>query len=318
MIKITSFYPFRNFLRITQEFYEDKAVVKIRSLTVEREFEFKYSDVSAISSENIASSDQMIFGFRLLALVSFVLVFFGEPLATNLILLRIVKISYVIAVMLFMTGFIKNNILFFFDNDRKGVTYAKATQKNRGSISKIIESIKGKAGIAEEFLFKKPFPERHSAIELVQYDIPKYFSKTTTRFYDDELIELNNSFVEDSVSKIKYNQLSGEIYRGKESNDGWDSAFWVTLVFSGIIGGFYVAFGGISGKVILWILGALAVLLIIFIILRFTKQEIVGFYDRNNRVVYWTWVNKSNKDKIEEIIEFVKSRIPADTAAEEQ
>jgi len=50
MIKITSFYPFQNFMRITQDFYEDKAVVEIKSLTLEHEYEFEYKDVFRIAA----------------------------------------------------------------------------------------------------------------------------------------------------------------------------------------------------------------------------------------------------------------------------
>ena len=48
MIKTTSFYPFMNFLSITQEFYEEKAVVRIKSIKHEREYEFAYKDIEEI------------------------------------------------------------------------------------------------------------------------------------------------------------------------------------------------------------------------------------------------------------------------------
>ncbi len=36
--------------------------------------------------------------------------------------------------------------------------------------------------------------------------------------------------------------------------------------------------------------------------LYFVKQEAIGPYDTKGNVEYWTWVNKSNKENLEEII----------------
>ena len=60
MIKISSLYPFSNFLRVTQEFHDDKANVKMKSLTLEREFDFSYGEINEISYENQANGNQTI------------------------------------------------------------------------------------------------------------------------------------------------------------------------------------------------------------------------------------------------------------------
>jgi len=46
--------------------------------------------------------------------------------------------------------------------------------------------------------------------------------------------------------------------------------------------------------------------------LYFVKQEAIGLYDTKGNVEYWTWVNKLNKENVEEIIKFIQSRIPAE------
>jgi hypothetical protein len=58
--------------------------------------------------------------------------------------------------------------------------------------------------------------------------------------------------------------------------------------------------------------------LIISWFLRFVKREVFGFYNKNGQIEYWAYVNRRDKEKVEKIIEFVKSRIPAETAAEEK
>jgi len=89
MIKFTSFYLFSNFTRVTQEFYEDKAIVKTQSLTYEREFEFNFKDVGEISDGFFAPPSQNTFSFWLIILTSFTLSIFFKSIDSNLILFRL-------------------------------------------------------------------------------------------------------------------------------------------------------------------------------------------------------------------------------------
>ena len=88
MIKLTSFYPFENFLRVTQEFYDDKAIVKTKSLRFERGYEFNYKDVGEISDAFLGSNRQSDFSFWLLAYTSFALTVFHKEIYNYLFLLR--------------------------------------------------------------------------------------------------------------------------------------------------------------------------------------------------------------------------------------
>src|SRR5437867_1207393 len=108
MITITSFYPFRNLLRITQEFYEDKALVRMRSLTLEREFEFSYAEVNEISYVNQANGSQTMFGFEALAFIGIILIVCSKIIYARPWLILLTQSSYVLAVIIFLTGFIKN------------------------------------------------------------------------------------------------------------------------------------------------------------------------------------------------------------------
>jgi len=53
--------------------------------------------------------------------------------------------------------------------------------------------------------------------------------------------------------------------------------------------------------------------LVISFLLGYVKRPIVGFYDKEDRIAYWMWINQSNKEKIEEIIQFIQSRISPKT-----
>lgn len=310
MIKITSFYLFQNFLRITQRFYEEKAIVTVKSLTVEREFEFEYKDVGKIYQDKTSSTSQIEFAFGAIAFFLVLSVFFLDNLLKNSILLNVLQILVTTIALLFITGFIKYRYYTFLDDDNKVITYIKNSHKNRDAIKKIIELVKRKSNSVDELNSDNPFPNKNHKIELIDYDVPRYFSKCTTRFYEHELITTVRSLVEDSLSKVTYEQLNGKVSQGKEANDGWDSAFWIILVFAGLMTLIDIVFNIFPKTIFIHTLLSLGILLVISLLMKYKKQEIAGFHDKTNKIMYWTWVKKSNKEKIEEIIKFVKSNIP--------
>ena len=304
MIKISSLYLFSNFLRVTQEFYDDKAKVKMKSLTLEREFDFSYREINEISYEN-----QAMFGFGLLAFIGITLIVCSNIIYARPLLILVTRCLYVFSVMLFLIGFIKNRYYYFIDKNKKVLTFIKVTQRNYESIVNALELIGMKSGELRENGFDNPFPVAKPRFELIEYDIPNYFNKSKTRFYEDELIEVNNSIINDSVSYCRYDQLSGKIYRGKEGNSSWGSFFWIILTISIIVSDFYIVFNILPRVVFLPFMAVLTTLLVISLVLRYAKHQIVGFYDKNDRIAYWMWINRSNKEKIDEIIEFIQARI---------
>src|SRR5688572_11377162 len=108
MIKITSFYPFRNLLRVTQEFREDKVIVSMKSLTFENDFDFEYKEVGEISDAFYANGNQMDFSYGLLAITAFTLPLFYDFIYAHPMLLRIEQALIVTGVLLYITGFKKS------------------------------------------------------------------------------------------------------------------------------------------------------------------------------------------------------------------
>ena len=312
MIKISSFYPFRNFLRVIQEFQEDKAIVKMKSLTFEREFEFEYKDVGEISDRFYANNSQMNFGFWLLFGTGVSLSVFCRFIYANPILLRIEQILYVCGLILYFTGFKKSWWIYFLDKNDRILTYIRQTSQNLNLIPKAIEMIRNRSESLEEISAANAFPEGKPAFEHIAYNFSDWM-KTTDKFYEDEIIGFERSIFSESVYKVKYGGLSGKIYRGKSSDeiDSWVLTI-VTLLVS-IMGGFYFGFGIFLGIGLpanyLYIIFTLYALVIISISFRFVKREVIGFYDKNGNIEYWTHTNRTNKDKVEKIIEFVQSKI---------
>lgn len=309
MIKLSYFYLFSNFLSIAQEFGEDHARVKMKSLVSEREYEFKYEDIVKISFENHANSRQMSFGFGLLAILMLILAFSPNAIISESLPLMIIRFLFVLSTILFLSGFIKNRYYYLLDANNHVLALIRVTSSNYDLIVKVVELVRTKSGVLKENTFDEPFPSSRPVFELVSYDIPNYLNKSITRFYEDEFIEFNSSIYGENVSNYRYDQLSGNVYRGKQGNDAWDSIFWLVLVISGIIIGSFSAFNIPSRAALLITAAVLAILLVVSFLLRYAKQEILGLYDKGNQIVFWTWINRANREKVESIIKYVQTRI---------
>ena len=132
MIKITSFYPFQNLLRVTQEFYEDKAVVKGKSLSYEHEYEFEYKDVEKISDSFSANMDQIGFSMSLLTLTFIGLSVFDSQVLAHPIWLRIGQVVYILGLALVLLGFKKTRYIYLIDKqDKVRTTISQNSQTNK-------------------------------------------------------------------------------------------------------------------------------------------------------------------------------------------
>jgi hypothetical protein len=311
MIKITSFYPFSNLMRVTQEFYEDKVDVKTKSLVSERNFSFSYTEVAEISCAKYRLSNQWMWGFGLIGLAFWILLML-DLLSFNQSVYTTAKVIYILGLIIYLISFAKKKIYYFSDKNDNVITSIIWSNKNKEKISQVVELTKNKSEHVSILTIDNPFPKKEPIYELVNYDVPNYFNKSVARYYEDEIIEVNTALNGDNVLRIKYLELRKNFRRGKSGNEEWLSVFWEIMAFAGVFAGLHIFLDLFSNKVFLFFVYILGVTAVITIILRFVKQEMVGFANINGNGGYWTWVSKSNKDKIEKIIEFIQSKIPAE------
>jgi ABC-type multidrug transport system fused ATPase/permease subunit len=309
MIKLTAFYPFSNFLRVTQEFYEDKAIIKSKSLKFENEFEFKYKDVYEISDGFFTQNDQQSFSFSLIVIIGMLLYIFCHWLYENLLWLRIGQLLFISGIILYFASFVRSWHIFVGDKNGNTLFTIKQTHKNKDLVVQAIEKVKEKSSNLEELTTTEPFTQQKASFE------HKYFrfaniKRTVDRYYDNEIIGYEKSINGDTSYKIRYETLNGKIVRAKVNNDLWDLIpSWCILIFA-MVFGFHFGFNINFFVPVLYIFYALLALIIISWLLSYLKREIFGFYNKNGVVEYWGYVNKNEKEKVEKIIEYVKSRIP--------
>jgi hypothetical protein len=311
MIKIPSFYPLSNFLRVTHEFHEDKATVTMKSLTYEHAFEFIYTDVVEISYEKHASGIQQFLGIGLSAVAVLILAFFSTGFFTDPVLLLGTQTFFIFSILLFSTGLIKNR-KYCFCGEKEEITSIKMSFWNDKAIKSAVEMVKKKSKHVKEIDPENPFPKEKPRFELVEYDISDYWSKNTDKFFEEELIGHYKNAVTESVYRVKYNQLNGKIYHGKAGNDNWSNVFWITLFVDSVFTGFYLIFDTLPKGTYQYFSVISIVVLVSSFLLKYVKKEMLGLYDKNNRIVFWTWITKSNREKVNKIIEFVQSKITAE------
>lgn len=314
MIKLTTFYPFSNFMRVTQEFYEDKAIIKRKSLTVEHEFEFKYEDVNEISDAFFGSSGQSNFSFWFLVVISLILTFFCAWLYNNITWLRIGQVLFIVSLFLFFSSFIRKRYIYLLDKSENLLASIMQTHKNRDTVKKIIEMIKNKSESVTEISTAIPFPKTNFEFEYKYVDISN-IEKTTDRFYEDKIIGIEKSITGKSAYEVPYKKLSGKFDRRKISNDVFSLALSIFLILQSIFSGLYFGFGIRYGAIsMLHITYTLLAMLVVSWFTNFIKLEVFALYNKNGQVAYWAYINKNEKEKVEKIIEYVKSRIPEENS----
>lgn len=314
MIRTTSFYPFMNLLHITQEFHEDKAIVKTKSLKHEREFEFSYKDIEEISDSFSPNNSQGNFGFWMIVSAAFSLGVFNFFISRYPFLLHIVQVIFTCGILLLATSFKKTWRIFFSDNNGNVLTAIKQTPKNRDLIPQIMEMIRANSNRLQEISVTNPFPEEPASLELVYYNLSDWV-KTTDKFYEDKVIGYQKTIFEEGVYQVKYSQLSGEVYRGKTSIEVWGWSLTLFTLIASLIGGFLFGFGiKLDITLLRGGLYTIYVFLSLFLLslpISLIKRDTIGFYNKNGKIEYWAQLNKKDKNKLEEIIKFVQSKIIA-------
>ena len=229
-------------------------------------------------------------------------------------LLHIVQVIFTCGILLLATSFKKTWRIFFSDNNGNVLTAIKQTPKNRDLIPQIMEMIRANSNRLQEISVTNPFPEEPASLELVYYNLSDWV-KTTDKFYEDKVIGYQKTIFEEGVYQVKYSQLSGEVYRGKTSIEVWGWSLTLFTLIASLIGGFLFGFG-IKLDITL-LRGGLYTIYVFFALfllslpISLIKRDTIGFYNKNGKIEYWAQVNKKDKNKLEEIIKFVQSKIIA-------
>lgn len=315
MIKTTSLYPFQNLLGVTQEFHQDKAVVKVKSLSYEHEYEFEYKDVYEISDSFLANINQINFSVALLTLTFIGLSVFDSQVLAHPIWLRIGQVIYILGLVLLLLGFKKNRHIYLVDKQGNILTTISQNNQTIKLIPEIISLIKNYSKTLNEISINNPFSEKTFKYEYVAYDFSD-LEKTTDRFYDDKVIGIQKTVFRERIYQTNYNELNRKLYRGKVTNgvSGWlfNLAFGISMIILGFYFSLGISFGMHLSRGVFYFISIFWVLFFVSLPTNLFKREIIRLNGNNGNTSYWTFISKKNKDTIETILEYVQSKIPPD------
>jgi|GEM_PF-3096680 len=313
MIQINSFIPADNFTRRIWEFHEDKIVVKTKSLTVDVEKEIKYEKIKFIRT--IKSADLrwlwatfVVFG--ILGVTGLGLDYFDVSNQTTELIGKTVA---TFALLLMIPSFHKHEFYYFLDAEKYHVANVKIeTEKKRRQIAEGISLIKQKTELISEIYLSDPLPRTPPTFEIVEFDFPDFLNKSTTRFYDDRIIETHRSIIEEAARVTNYNELSGKTRTARVGNDNWDYVWCYWMIFVCITGFSISIFfpKQICGNLLFVKLffGGLALIIPIYF-LKYIKREFMVFNDKNDDGIFGIGVNGKNRKELNQIAEFVKSKV---------
>jgi hypothetical protein len=312
VIKIDSFTPVDNFTRRSWEFYDDQMVVKTKSLTFEYENEVKYVKIKSIQSKRRTDLKWIWASFvtvGLMGLITSGLIRLGIAIP-NLDVIE--KIVVICALVMLFPAFRRYEYYSFLDGDKNFLTTVRVNQKNKQSVLEAIKLIKQRAEITSETYFDDSLPGTSPVFQFTVFDFADFLNRSKVNVYDDKIIDVEKSLVEEVTTVIRYAELSGKTKIAKMGNDNWDYvwSYWLILVcITGISAATFFA-EQLRGNYLLLKLffGGLALLIPLFLF-RYIKGEILIFYDKQDYGVFWTWVNASNREKLKQIVEFVKGKV---------
>jgi hypothetical protein len=316
VIKIDSFSPIDNFTRRSWEFYDDRIVVKTKSLTFDYENEVKYEKIKSIQSRSVREFNWIWTSFITVGLVGIADLGLGYFCITSPIIDVVEKVFITFALAMLPLAFLKYEYYSFLDADKNFLATVRAGKKNKPMIFEAIKLIKQKAEITKETYFDTSFSSDHPVFQFSEFDIADFLNKSKVSVYDDKIVDVEKSLAEELTTVVRFDELSGKTKFAKMGNDKWDYvwSYWLFFVtISGIsISTFFAEW--LKGNRLFGNLyfGGLA-LLIPLILMRYIKSEILVFYDKKDNGVFWTRVNKANREKLNQIVEFVKGKVESQT-----
>jgi len=234
---------------------------------------------------------------------------------TNSITAIAEKLATIFALLLIIPAFRKYEYYLFFGINKNPLLGVKVSAKNKKTMLEAVNLVKQKAEIINESYFDGPLPSASPVFQFTEFDFADFLSKSEVRIYEDKIIDVEKSLVEEATTTIKYDELNGQTKLVKTINHNWDNVWCNWLFFVGMVtGSTTILFGEQIGAHHLFSLylrlfiGGIALLIPLFL-LRYIKSDVLIFYDKQDNDAFWTRVNLTNREKLFQIVEFVKNKI---------
>lgn len=316
MIKINSFAPTNNLRRSSWEFHDDRIVVKIKSLNFDYDNEVKYEKIKSIQSQSMREFNWIWTSFITVGLLGLVSMGLNHFCITSPAIDVVEKIVVAFALAMLLPAFGKYEYYSFLDADKNFLVTVRVNKKSQSTLFEAVKLVKQKTEIVSETYFDDSLPNDAPAFQFSEFDFADFLNKSKVSVYDDKIIDIEKSLAEEVMTVIRFDELSGKTKVIKMGNEKWDYVWSYWLFFLCITGISIATFFAeqMKGNYLYLKLfyGGLALLIPLFF-LRYIKSEILFFYNKQDNSVFWTRVNSANREKLNQIVEFVKGKVESQT-----
>jgi hypothetical protein len=309
MIRISNFQISSNFSRLVYEFYDEKMIIKGKSLTLEAEREINYKKIKVIQKRTVLDLRWWWVPLVVSLVVVCIYIIFDYPFQNNPTIYFTEKAVFIFGIALSTPAFRKIEYCSFLDEDRNAIVSIRVNKSNRKALEEAINLIKQKAEIISETYLTNPSAGIPPKFEIIYYDFPDYLNKSIARFYDDRIIDVEKSLVGDLVTEVKYSELSGKTQVIKVRNDSWGNVWGSWFKFAVITSATLDLFLPSRLTLGLGLLIGGSILVIPTFFLGYLKNEVLVFYNHNNEIIYWIRRNWGNQKLLDQIIELIQSKV---------
>ena len=310
MIKINSFTPVDNFTRKSWEFHDEYMVVKTKSLTFDYENEIRYEKIRSVQSKRMADINWI--WASVITAISFTIISLGLGWMNINIPAVVEKVIVGLTLLMLIPALCRFEYYAFLDTNNNFLITVRVNFQSKPSILEAIKLIKQKTEMISETYFDDSLPNISPTFQYTEFDFADFFNKSKVIVYDDKIIDIEKSLMEEVTTVIRFDELSGKTKFVKMGNDNWDnlSSYW--LFFICITGISVITFFAeqVRGSHLIFnlFIGGLALTIPLYL-LRFIKSETLIFYDKQDYAVFWTRLNSANREKLNQIVEFVKGKV---------
>jgi len=311
MVTIHKSFPFKNFARWVWEFKEDVLFVSMRSLTAESNWEVPYRDIKRIHHQRGVDFSSINLATTLLAIVGFGLLINDIWHFVNPTILLVAKILIVLALLLWIPGFMKHEYYVFSDKENSSLVTLKINWRNRALVEEAVQLVKNKRKITENS-YTEPLPLKKALFEIEDLDPFYYFTRRKIFFFPNNILQYTQSLVSDSFTTLEYSQLNGKVTSARLGDNSWDYIWCYWLYFVTTIGlAIVLLFPRFlyHNWYFIWaLIGAYALLIPVYIS-KFIKRETWILLDKHGERLVYITVTPTNQERLEKIGVFIAKKV---------
>lgn len=154
-----------------------------------------------------------------------------------------------------------------------------------------------------------PLPNVSPDIDIVQYDIPDFLNRSIIMFYEDKMVEVDISLLEERATEINFHELSGKTKLIKTGNNSWEDHWCIGLVIMPTVYITMELFFQNSLSIYVFLAGAF--LPILLSLLKYIKQEYLIFYNNDDKALFWIKRTKRDRAIVDQTEKYIQERVLA-------